>query len=516
WKFLEQPEAKQYVESAETVHELFADERLDLWTHLMLQVIGKLNADWTRPAAATAISIPKEKKVLPKVELHGCDILVPIEDEDWPGDHWYNVKAFGFIRDTSPFEETFKDTWVPGEDMEGYVLSKVGKMWPRVNVHWNDRYSDRAIELLAFYGLGQHMVEKLPEAHDDGSYYVIIMNFMDVLDVRPGYAKYGADAFYDSEGKVIKIVRQGETYRPGDAGWEYAKMCFRGSLLSKVTNFDHLLGIHMIVANRLVTSSREQLGPNHPLRRLLKPFTFRSVAINYGASYGLFMPRGFLQRSCALSDKGMQQTWEIGQANFRFEPFPELKARQNIDTITLPFHEDGMDYWNMVRNFVSDYIDLYFKSEEELNEDADIKDFWAYLKITLPNNMIRDLSLDNLKDLVAHAIFHVSAIHNQVGTIAEYTSDPAFCPTAWVEGELAGRPGTSVRQGLLLSLAGSAQPSIKEDFSHVMLDDEAKAVCKKFTAEVNAFPPVVKERNTRRKQAYQTFNPDTMEMAVSI
>jgi hypothetical protein len=36
-----------------------------------------------------------------------------------------------------------------------YVMQHVGKMWPRVSVHWHDRYSDRAIELLAFNGLGQ-------------------------------------------------------------------------------------------------------------------------------------------------------------------------------------------------------------------------------------------------------------------------------------------------------------------------------------------------------------------------
>ncbi|OQR86010.1 hypothetical protein THRCLA_22986 [Thraustotheca clavata] len=54
------------------------------------------------------------------------------------------------------------------------------------------------------------------------------MKFMNALDVRPGYAKYGSDAFFDRNGKVMKIVRQDVTYRPNDAGWEYAKLCSGG------------------------------------------------------------------------------------------------------------------------------------------------------------------------------------------------------------------------------------------------------------------------------------------------
>ncbi|OQR89159.1 hypothetical protein THRCLA_09892 [Thraustotheca clavata] len=516
WKFLSLPDAKQYIDCDETMYEVFADERLDVWTHLMLKLLAKKQSQWNRPIANSAITVPKYQRELPKVKLYGTNIMVPTEDEDWPSDAWFEVKTVQFLRDSCPLDDNFKDTWLPGEDMERYVMCKVGKMWPRVNVHWNDRYSDRAFELLAFNGLGQHMLEKLPKAHDDGSYYGIVMNYMDGLDVRPGYAKYGADAFFDRNGKVTKIVRKGTTYRPKDAGWEYAKLCFRGSLITKVTAVDHLLGIHIAVANSLVTSSREKLPPTHPLRRLIKPFTFRSVIINYSASYALFWPKGMLHRAFALSLDGMQQTWDFGLANFKYETFPEHKARQNIDTTTLPYHEDGMDFWNIVRNFVGDYLDLYYKSDESVTQDVAVRAFWEYLKTTLPKNTVRPLTLTNLKDFVAHAIFLVSSMHNHLGTIAEYVPDPAFCPSAWVEGELAGRPGTSVRAALIMAATGFAQPSIKEDFSHIMLDDKAKAVCKKFTAEVNAFSAVVIDRNTRRTQAYQSFNPDTMEMAVSI
>ncbi|EQC28009.1 hypothetical protein SDRG_14281 [Saprolegnia diclina VS20] len=513
WHFLSLPQAKELVGSGTA--DLYDDARMDLWTRLMIKLIGKKQATWDRPFVESCLTIPKHQKVLPKLTLIQTSIEIPTEDEDWPKQPWLEIKQSNFLRDHAPFIDDFKHTWLPGEDMERYVMSKLGHMWPRVNVHWNDRYSDRALELLAFNGLGQHLLMKLPEAHDDGSYYGICLDFMNVLEVRPGYAKYGADAYFTAKGKVTKIIRGGVTSRPGEDGWEYAKLCFRGSLQTKVTAVDHLLGIHATVANYMVTSIREQLPPAHPVRRLLKPFTFRSVAINFGAGRSLFWPKGMLQRAYALTDKGMKQTWEYGLANFKYETFPERKARQSIDTVTLPFHEDGIEYWQICRTFANDYVDLYYKSEDATSADADLKRFWTFLDEKLPFTM-RPLNLENLKDFLAHGIFLVSSMHNHLGTIAEYVSDPAFCPSAWVEGELAGRPGTGVRLALIMTATGFTQPDITEDFSHLMLDDAAKAVCKAFTAAVIAQIAVVDARNATRVQPFQSFNPKTMEMAVSI
>ncbi|KAF0703821.1 Aste57867_7499 [Aphanomyces stellatus] len=518
WRLLSLPAAQKYKDDKESLHAFFADTRLDLWTHLMIQLLQTKQSQWVVPEAATVLSLPKYQKVLPKIRLMYTEIDIPTEDEDTPLDPWYEAQLMKRLRDQCPLgdESNFASTWLPGEDMEAYILGKIGKIWPRVNVHWNDRYSDRALGLLIFAGLGQHLVEKLPEAHaDDGSYYIVPLDFMHVLDVRPGYAKYGADGYFDQHGHVTKIVRRGATYRAGDDQWEYVKMCFRGSVNTKITALDHLLGLHSTVANFLTTASREQLPVDHPLRRLVKPFTFRSVVINYSASWALFWPNGMLQRGFALSEDGMKQTWAYGWTTFRFETFPEHKARQNIDTINMPFHQDGMAYWHVVRKFVGDYLDLYYSSDEAVAADVPIQAFWAFFDAKLPITM-RALTLDTLKDFVAQCIVWVSGMHNHLGTLAEYVSDPAFCPSAWVEGELANRPGNAVRNALIMAATGFKQPSILEDFSHVMLDEEAKAVCRAFTADLEALVVQVDARNATREQPYVSFNPKTIEMAVSI
>ncbi|KAF0711640.1 Aste57867_5163 [Aphanomyces stellatus] len=230
---------------------------------------------------------------------------VPSDDEDWPDDPPLVTQAISYIRDFAPFIDNLNATWKQGEDKEAYVMARVGKMWPKVHVVWDDRYSDFALTRFVFKGIGSHLVEKLPTAQYDGSYYGVFLNFMDKLDVRPGFAKYGADAYFDKYGRVVKIVRQKVTYCPGDDGWEYVKMAFRGSLVTKITAVEHLLGLHGIVGNYVATASREQLPPDHPLRRLLKPFTFRAVEVVLAATRSLFSTKGSLHRAYALSETGM-------------------------------------------------------------------------------------------------------------------------------------------------------------------------------------------------------------------
>ncbi|KAF0694309.1 Aste57867_14805 [Aphanomyces stellatus] len=513
WKFLRRPDVQELTGHSTT--EYFDDSRLDLWTRLMIKLISKKQRLWNRPYANSALTIPKEQVELEKITLIQTNIQVPIVDEDWPCQPWLEIKQSNMLRDYAPFVDDFNHPWLPAEDGERYVMSKVGHMWPRVNVHWNDRYSDRALELFVFNGMASHLVHKLPQAHEDGSYYGVLLNFMQVLDVRPGFAKYGADAYFDKTGKIVKIQRGNTTYTKSDKEWEYVKMCFRGSCQTKVTAVDHLLGVHSTAANYLTTSSREQLPVNHPLRRLIKPFTFRSVSINYGAGRSLFWPNGMLQRAYALSTAGMKQVWDYGLSHFEFLPFPARIAKQQIDTLELSFHKDGLDYWNVVFNFVSDYVNLYFVDDAAVTGDNDVVNFWNYVTKVSPAPL-PSLSKQSLKDFIAEGIFLVSSMHNHLGTIAEYVSDPAFCPSAWVEGELAARPGNAVRLALIMTATGFIQPAITEDFSHVLLDDAAKALARRFTADCFAFIKVVDERNTTRVQPFQSFNPKTMEMAVSI
>jgi len=59
-----------------------------------------------------------------------------------------------------------------------------------------------------------------------------------------------------------------------------------------------------VVANALVTATRDELSGSHPLRRLLKPFTYRTVVVNRASRPLLCTELSLLHRSIALDGPG--------------------------------------------------------------------------------------------------------------------------------------------------------------------------------------------------------------------
>ena len=94
------------------------------------------------------------------------------------------------------------------------------------------------------------------------------------------------------------------TTRPGDADWERAKFRFRSSLFALVTMVDHLcLGfvsrpsgtrydVHLQHANLFVTAMRENMGQDHPVRRFMAPFMYRTIGVNDNAFHNLLRKNG--------------------------------------------------------------------------------------------------------------------------------------------------------------------------------------------------------------------------------
>ena len=132
---------------------------------------------------------------------------------------------------------------------------------------------------LCFAGLGAHVTRRTADGYEADFTYLA------PLTVRPGFERYGAKATFDAAARPVSIWwSHGEKeVRPGDAAWTHAKFAFRSSLLTGVTLKDHLAATHLTIAATLVSASRDHLPATHPLRRLLKPFTYRTIAVNRAA-----------------------------------------------------------------------------------------------------------------------------------------------------------------------------------------------------------------------------------------
>ncbi len=218
---------------------------------------------------------------------------------------------------------TVDDPYWFRDEFDGIVhCEALMRAWmPPPSTSWKEMQSDGAMSNLAFAGIGQLYVMHVngwkqvkEQQEQDGNEiprgtvpltyaeelpphteYVLDMCFMEKYHVRQNFCRYGGAAFFDKDRTIIGIYvcdvpnveepvkkptdkRKGELIRrDDDEKWEFAKFSLRCTLVSLCTLRDHLCYCHWIVSNRVSIASREALHHNHPVRRVLKVFTFRSV-----------------------------------------------------------------------------------------------------------------------------------------------------------------------------------------------------------------------------------------------
>lgn len=495
-------------------------------------------------------------------------VTVPITDEDF-GDV---SNLFKYITDDVVSKRlSFPDTagdcgeWESGDHPKQLVKDQLLGAWPewRVLVPWEgDIGSDLVLEQLVFGGIGQHRLQRVKpsDSHGktNGAYYAVYLAFAEGLEVRPGFAKLGANAYFSQAGKVVKITRGGRVYYPwGEQGtvkactrkwvwswwksgfqttckaavigWQHAKMAFRGTLNAVITTIDHLYGVHLTVANAIVTANVAKLPPTHPIRRLMTPFGFRTEAINYQASFALLNEKGLLHRATPLTTSGLKALFAYAQteaAGATWATIPQRKAAKGIDSsMVLPLDEDGLDFYAAVKDYVSKYLHLYYDYEADTTStapdactrDADLVNWHARVNSISPNkDLPKDITCGSMEDILSTFMYYVSAGHNHVGTIGAEIEDPCFMPWSWREGELCGTPRTAYTQSVTMALTSMEQPKIYEDYTHLFLDEKSKALWRGFTKELRVLDGEVERRNTLRTRKFLAFDIDRIETAVGI
>lgn len=412
------------------------------------------------------------------------------------------------------------------------------------------RYSDAALEALVFEGCGQHRVVKVdrtrpgPAGEDApaGAYYAVPLGWAAAAEVEEGFARLGADGYFDERGRVVAIVRGGRVYTPGGPlgtgrscttshrflgdrhlcsawsdGWLHAKLAFRGTLFAVVTAVDHLQGTHLTWGNSLSLSSLEVLPTAHPLRRLLSPFVHATAAVNYNAAVMLLAEESLLPRATALTRDGFRAVFAAGNASdaLAFATVPEARRARGVDTLALPYDEDGAEYYAILRRFVERYIGAEVRCDDPL-----VAAWYSRLASLLPRGDLPPLSCGSLADVIATFAHHVSALHGHVGQVAGEVEDPCFAPFAWREGELCGTPRQSLARASIMAATGNANPRIVDDYTFLFEAEEAKGMWRTLTAELLAFGEGVDARNEAReragRRAYRVFEPRNIETSVAV
>lgn len=534
----------------------------NLYTKLVYVAYQRTLSSWKVPRLQDLdLSKMKPKKHLVKNHLaYALNLEVPraFEEEFGQGvDEKVNIIAKNIAK--LPMTDTF-ETFRPDENPVEYVMSRLGTVFPPLVQQWDDKLSDEALTRFCLYGLTAHRIEV---EHIEGvKYYVVRTNTLSLFDVRKGLARYGGDCYFTEDWRVSHIIDNGylpvtpqgqpqpKRWAPGEPDWDLGKFRFRSSALVLVTIVDHLYAIHMQFGNLVVTSVRENLCADHPVRRFLLPFTYNTIAVNAKADHNLVKPGSLGPRTFAFTDHAMDQLWAAAPRALRSgseltPPTPDTAfyiehlKQQGIDT---EYNRQASKFWTIMRTFVDSYLQYYYPTHADMSQDQDLMLMMQQILIKMQFVTLADIKLfapttsveeiwDSVVNILTKYITSVTQGHEQVGSIGVYTQDASWCCSKWAEGQRVGTKQAALIQGLIISLISTPMPRLLgTDWTNLFLPPQAdnprtpptevfatfQAQLKELSAYCLKYNEEAKSREFPENSPLYCFNPDILETSVSV
>lgn len=489
--------------------------RSDLHTRVIFALVRQKVDTWT-PAGPDAAKPPTDQRAVPTAEIIAGIMATPLDDEDATNLTFAKRATFTAVEKLPLVDDPrpFASAQAAYDVIEGIYRP----ILPTCSTVWADPTSDRAVELMALQGLGSHRLHAVSD-DPEGAAYVIDVSFLHAYPVRAGYLRYGACAWFTADGCIQRIHTSHDdvTHHPGDPGWEHAKWVWRTSLFTAVTVADHLGSTHYLTSNALVTVARRTLPPDHPLRRLVKLFTYGTVDINRDAALGLSNEGGIAHRLFAFTYPGLARLLLRGIETRRMQTFPEAIAAMQADSLGESFRyaADGLALYRLLGDFVQDYLSAYF-SDDELVTDPAIRAFWRELSDLAPTLSLPPLSgAAQLKDFLTQFMFWVTGGHQQVGGVVDYLDNHRFVGAKLAPGLDEGDAQTTVQLMNLTIFTGLEQPPMIGDYRHLFLDERGVAAFDRYQAALVARAEAIAARNATIDQPYRTFDPTILDTSVS-
>ncbi|CAE7947026.1 SWA2, partial [Symbiodinium sp. KB8] len=508
----------------------------DLYVHMVY--LSHIVLHWNAPIPEAnekfmPLDLMRPKEPLKKVYLdYTLNLQVPLGDTDQFLRPYLRPKwSQNFIEHNLSLWPAFDriDEFAPEENCVEYVMKQLQAVYPPVYQEWADKHSDRALGRFCLYGLAAHRIET--EVVDGRKLYVVRTNALSGLPVREGFERYGGDAYFDELWKPVMIVDYGMgpmredddatkvVTKPGDQNWARAKFRFRSSLFVLVTLVDHLYHVHLQTTNLFVTALREQMSPEHPIRRFLTPFTYQTISINDNAKFNLVAPRSMGPRCFALTERGLELAFTAAPDLV----VPPTKDIFDLRAYILNLKESGVDtvYWrqalelyDIMERFVVSYLWCYYATKQDLADDPELRRFARHffhcmevidagssrrvgaprIACVSPAASAED-TWDFYVKWMAGVMWLATAGHEQMGAVEVYAQDASWTAFKWSPGALRGTKQTATLQALLMSFTSTPMPKLLgEDWSHL-------------------FPPASIASGGNAKDCFKKFQSDLETMA---
>ncbi|KAJ8603295.1 hypothetical protein CTAYLR_006969 [Chrysophaeum taylorii] len=471
-------------------------------------------------------------------------------DEDRPTGPFARLARIAFFRTSSmalDFSENNLAYFASNSEAAACAEETFGPYLPDGYVSWPHLATDRGLVDLVVAGVGawylrarkEEEEEETDHAVPDGAFFEANVEYIGKYETRPPWKTYGATLYLDRDLQPVGIwsCHRSHLAAPRDDAWDEAKADFRMSLGTSLTLRDHLAVTHWIVANGLARATRAAFTATHPLRRLLKQFTFLTASVNDAAKDMLLPERSLGHRTFGL-------TWSAWVSYFTdvFEawvwiPLPEKIQRAGLPQDLLdrwPLAQDGLRLWHTFERYVGAYLSVFYDDDDDddgkrVDADPEICAFWSHFETQFdtPWNLPA-LSLNTLRVFLADLIWHVTAGHELHGAIVEYINAPdGFCGKL-AEGRLVPDIQSQAQALIVIALTGTRQPGLCNDWTHLFQDtgwpaDKSQAVLdvvRQFQVDLDDLANNIDERNEDRafrgERRVTNFNPRVLETSVSV
>jgi arachidonate 15-lipoxygenase len=213
------------------------------------------------------------------------------------------------------------------------------------------------------------------------------------------------------------------TPRDNPLNWSYAKLCVQIADANHHEMSSHLCQTHLVMEAFAIVTAR-QLAQNHPLGILLRPH-FRFLLANGDLArkrligedkYVEQLLAGTLEESLQIV-KNSYQEWSLEQ----FALPKELENRGMNDGASLPhypYRDDGMLVWNAIKKFVTNYLNLYYKTPSDISEDTELQ-AWAAELVSEQGGRVKGVpshinTVNELIEIVTAIIFTCGPQHAAV------------------------------------------------------------------------------------------------------
>ncbi len=321
-----------------------------------------------------------------------------------------------------------------------------------------------------------------------------------------------------------------ETFKPGDAEWERAKLRANALDARYCVFTHHLLYTHLLVGEAYAISSYA-LPAEHRLRPFLDFFTYSSLSVNDFAYKLLITPASYFLQSNFISGPDAMKLFQNSMDAFSLDDLnvPADIKRRGVDAIPEhPYVQDATAAWRVFHEFSRAYVDSLYADDDAIVSDDALQRWYQQLAELLPNRDVTDEPLDGGARLVTAlcCLLYNNVSHEVCGDFSPFgqSQNPEHKKLVNFENMKVGNFDDDARtadvflfdQGAFAGRfhnAGNNMLTI--DVDAFIQDAGLRDAVRRLQAELRELDRALETRNKQREQPFYRMMPRFWELSIS-